>query len=630
MQTFGRLRNFAARTTEAIERSPAAAFAALTAIYLAAVFSLSSFKLLWLDELITLHIAQLPSIGAIWSALARGADPNPPVTHILVHFSRAIFGDHEFAYRLPAVIGYWVGMLSLFLYLKRRLSVTWALAGTMMSMTMAAFDYSYESRSYGIFYGLAMLAFLCWSLTGTAKTRGRRWIALAGMALALAAGISTNYFAVLAFVPVAAGETVRTILRRIEDRAARDADRAYRRASPLRAIDFRVWIPLVLAALPLLAFRSMIAHSIAQFSPYAWNKASVQQVYDSYTEMVEIILYPILALFAIAIFAMLFRAFGRRLCADDHERMSPGWLRPRWQRLRWLRPIVSDLRLRLLIPADELAGIVIFMAYPIVGYIVASIRGGMLSPRFVIPVCFGFSIAATLVAFTMFRHLRPAGLALLCFLSIWFVARESVVGYWYEEQKESLYKVRDALPRAKSELPANAPIVVPDPLLALPLQHYAPKAVASRIVFPVDFPAIRYFRHDDSPEENLWAGRNFLYSLPIEPLATFQDHAGKYLIVADGGNWMLRDLERNRYPVARLPIETHAGAIGGFTPLAHGTPDLFISAGDKAIWTGDKANWAGNEADLVDEEPAFDEPQPFRVADNLPSASSYDPDGAAR
>jgi hypothetical protein len=170
------VREMRARWTveERIDRRAEWAFVLLTAVYAVVVACLSHVKLLWLDELITLHIARLGSAGAIWNALARGADPNPPVTHLLVHWSRMVFGDHEWAYRLPAMAGYWVGMLALFLFLRRRLSGTWALAGTVLSMCMAAFDYSYESRSYGIFYGLAMLAFLCWSWTVERQGTGNR------------------------------------------------------------------------------------------------------------------------------------------------------------------------------------------------------------------------------------------------------------------------------------------------------------------------------------------------------------------------------------------------------------------------------------------------------------------------
>jgi len=251
-----------------IDRAPGRAFALLTIVYLVAAACMSSVKLLWLDELITLHISRLGSIAAIWNALAQGADPNPPISHILVHYSRMIFGDHELAYRLPATAGYWVGLLSLFLFLLRRLSGTWALAGTILSMTMAAFDYCYESRSYAIFYGLGMLATLCWSIAvDPASRKFDRGASLAGMIVALAAGISTNYFAVLAFFPIGVGELARTLrkVQRSDRRTSLPGDGTGR--SFLRAIDVPVSSGLAVAAVPLLAYRPLIARAIAQFSP---------------------------------------------------------------------------------------------------------------------------------------------------------------------------------------------------------------------------------------------------------------------------------------------------------------------------------------------------------------------------
>ncbi len=120
------------------------------------------------------------------------------------------------------------------------------------------------------------------------------------------------------------------------------------------------------------------------------------------------------------------------------------------------------------------------------------------------------------------------------------------------------------------------------------------------------FPAIRHYRHDDSPEENLWAGRDWLYSVPIVPLATFQNSAGKYLILASDWNWLLNDLTDHHYRIDRLPIDTRAEAIGGFTPLAHGTPTFYTSAGD---------------GDLSDAAVKYAWPVAFRVSDNLPRAT---------
>ena len=548
-----------------INRAPRLAFAMLTLLYLIVVLSLSHLKLLWLDELITLHIAKLNSASAMWNALARGADPNPPVLYFLVHWSRAILGDHEWAYRLPAAIGYWIGLGSLFAYLRRLLPVTWALGGAVLSMTMAAFDYSYESRSYGLFYGLAMLASFAWTLaTDAGGTRASRWFGLAMMTVALAAGISTNYFAVLAFFPVTAAEIVRTYMRA---RAERNGMRGI-----WRAIDLRIWIAMAIAAAPLIAYRGLIAHSIAEFAPYSWNRVSIWQAIDSYTEMVEIVLYPILALFLFAIGMWLVSRQMEMLCRTCRANAVPGWIeavagRP-WQRLP--------------IGWDAAAMVFCLMAYPFIGYAVASVRGGMLSPRFVIPVCFGFAIAAALVAYSIFGGMRRAGLVFLGFVLAWFVCRESYVGYWYEEQKQCFYKVIDRLPQAEAYQPSGAPIVIPDPLLVLTFSHYAPPSEAKRVVLPVDFPAVRAYRHDDSPEENLWAGRGYLYEMPIEPLADLVESTSDYLIIASDGNWMLQDFDAHHFPYQRLDIDTRAEAIGGFTPLAKGTPTFYM-----AQWTSD-------------------------------------------
>ena len=585
------------RISLAIESRPAAAFFALTLFYAAAVLILSSFKLLWLDELITLHIARLPTAAAIWQALANGADPNPPVTHLLVHLSRNLFGEHEAALRLPAMAGYWIGLLSLFLFLRRRASATWALAGTVLSMAMAAFDYSYESRSYAIFYGLAMLAFLLWSLASDpALSPAKRRLALLGTVLTLALGVCTNYFAVVAFLPIAAGELARTLARTFPpSRIASDSldpdlfnpdsfdpdplnpdplDRPRLKASSnarlLHAIDLRVWLGLVLAATPLLLFRQNIQHSIAQFAPHAWNKVSLDQVSDSYTQMVESVLMPLLALFAFAAVLL----YLTRFAANSREDLRPRWL----GRLVAAQMSLQTSRSHRALPLHEAVGVLFLMLYPILGYIVASVHGGMLSPRFVIPVCFGFAIAGTLTVRRIFGHLPYASASLLLLVLAWYIARESTVGFWYLEQKQCFYKVLATLPETEYR---NDPIVIPDPLMVLTFQHYAPPEMAARIVFPLDFPAICLYRGDDSPEQNLWAGRNTLYHLPILTLAGFEHHAGRYLILASDGNWLHQDLLHHRYPVQRLDINTRAGAIGGFTPLMRGTPVFFASAGDE-------------------------------------------------
>jgi hypothetical protein len=586
-----------------LDAHPVRAFAVLTALYFVVVFTQSSFKLMWLDELITFHLARLNSLHDLWNALAAGADPNPPITYILVHWCRQIFGDHEWAYRAPAALGCWIGLVSLFAFLKRRLCGSWAIFGCLVWMAMAAFDYSFESRSYGIFYGLAMLAFFCWTVAiDTSRTAAARWTGLAGMIVALAVGISTNYFAVLAFLSPAAGEIVRTFIlaRRRPGSPTEFGSRQQSRFRAMSAIDFRVWIGFAIAGAPLLLYRPLIAHSIAQFAPYAWNKVSLDQVFDSYTEMVEIILYPILALLVLGGIVFFTKERVHAVCGECRSRLLP----------QWAEAMFAPYEGRTPLPPHEAAGVFVFMAYPICGYIIASIRGGMLSPRFVIPVCYGFAIVAAIVARYLFRNSRIAPVVLLCIACAWFLSREAVVGYWYKQQKDSFSMVVTTLEQADARMPVGSPIVIADPLLALTFQHYAPAGLARRVAFPVDFPAIRHFRHDDSPEENLWAGRDLLYSIPIVTLADFQRTAGHYLVIAGEKNWLLKDLANHRYGFSRLPFETGAENIGGFTPLAHGVPEFYEAEGDRVP----------AEMRLYSRPPV-----PFEVSQNLPRLKKYVP-----
>ena len=92
--------------------------------------------------------------------------------------------------------------------------------------------------------------------------------------LALALGLSSNYYGILAFFPIAIGETVLTIRTR--------------RIYPA------TWLALAAAALPLLAYLPLIHHNIAEFTPHAWNRPRLDMLSDSYLILFEGILWPVL------------------------------------------------------------------------------------------------------------------------------------------------------------------------------------------------------------------------------------------------------------------------------------------------------------------------------------------------
>jgi hypothetical protein len=159
---------------------------------------------------------------------------------------------------------------------------------------------------------------------------------------------------------------------------------------------------------------------------------------------------------------------------------------------------------------------------------------------------------------------------IVCFS--WAVARAGVNGWDLVTQKYAFYRVRDALPEGKT-------LAVTDALLATPLYYYSSPDVRSRIVVPLDFSAIHQYQGADSPEQNLWAGRDMVWPMPVVSLADFQKQHSDYLIVTTDFNWLLQKLEAEGTPAEKLPINTHSKDITGAMPLCHAEPFVF-EAGD--------------------------------------------------
>ena len=484
--------------------------------YLAVTLTQASIRLLWFDEFITFYIAKLNSFHAIWNALDRGADPNPPLTHLAAMWSMHWFGENAIAFRLPSIVAGLLGITCLFLLLKRKLPVLYAAIGTLFFMGTAGMDYSYEGRSYALMLAFCISSFLCWRLAVESK---HKYVAAAFTALALALGLSSNYFAVLAWFPIAGGELTYTLRT--------------------RKIRWHVVAAMVIGALPLLLYWPLIHHSIAVFSPFAWNKPHLMVIWNSYEQMAAVNLILACALIvSVAIVAY----YDRRLLV----------------RARTLSP-------------EEITAVVLLILYPVLGYVVAKLRAGMISPRFVLPLCYGLAIASAVLGFKLFGRRAKLGVALLITCAVLFLAREGVIGYWFYQQRLAVLRVCE-------RLPAGDTAVVSDSLLVLPLHYYARPEVASRIVFPIDFEAIRRYKGEDSPEQNLWAGRD-LFPVPIVPLQDFRQGSSNYLIVTTRQNWLVQKLARDGEPPEELAIPTDTQAIGGFFPLSHGEV-YFFQEGD--------------------------------------------------
>jgi hypothetical protein len=494
--------------------------AGIALLFVCVTFSQAYFKLLWGDEFVTLWIGQQRSFSGIWRALAAGADPNPPLMHVLSWWSTALFGIGAVAVRLPSIAAMGLGLVCLWVFLRRRVAPVYVAAGCLALMTTRGFDYAYDARSYSLLMGFAMAALLLWSLSVEAQG-WRRAALLVGQAVALAAGISSNYYGVLAFFPVLAGEI--------------------RYSFVSKNWRFGAWIAALCASLPLVAYLRLIRLNIGEFGPHAWNKPQLSMVSDTYLVIIEGILWPVAGF---AVFAL--------------WNARPGRIR---------RP-------RSAFPVWELAAVSMMIIYPVIAFLIALGGAGMVSPRCAAPVCFGVVIFGTVL---LARYAsRRAAAFVVAFLCIWVLAREAACGYVLIHQRNAFLHFRNVVERTAA--PGEA-IVLGDSLVVMPLYWYGSAELRQQIVFPVDFDAIHRSEADDSGEQNLWGGRNGVFPVPIAPPSDLLRDGEEQLLIAPPDGWLAQQMQARGDELQEAPTDVLWDRLGGvFTPMAHEETRILLAA----------------------------------------------------
>src|SRR5208337_1857081 len=127
------------------------AAAVLAVFYLATSIYIASYRLFWFDELFIVRIAQLPSVTAMWQALAHASDTMPPGYHLLMRILGKGFGYREVAMRAPSALAMIAGLLLTF-DCARRLTdgLHGLIALSLLTCTFLPY-YGYEARSYAIY-----------------------------------------------------------------------------------------------------------------------------------------------------------------------------------------------------------------------------------------------------------------------------------------------------------------------------------------------------------------------------------------------------------------------------------------------------------------------------------------------
>jgi hypothetical protein len=228
-----------------LERRQIWVLAIWSLVYFAGTMLRAHGKPFWYDEIITLLEARQPNLPAAMRALG-DVDWMPPANHLTFYLTDKLVGSGEVAFRMPAMIAFWVFCICLYLFARRRVSIFFALMAMLLPYASAFQSYSYEARGYAFMLGFCGVALVSWQ--AAAEGIMRPW-SLVGLALGIAGAISYQYWAVLIYLPLAGAEAYRSIR--------------------LRRVDWSIWAAFAMGGLALLASLLLILHGLRSWSSYS-------------------------------------------------------------------------------------------------------------------------------------------------------------------------------------------------------------------------------------------------------------------------------------------------------------------------------------------------------------------------
>jgi len=478
---------FSERLANAAARHPRWFLLGFCVLYLAGACWLSAEKLLWYDEIFTYHTTLQPSLAALWDSLAGGTDLNPPVYYLLARLSTAVFGTHEVALRLPAILGFGIMCLCAFVFVSRRTTPLFGLVALLLPMGTIAYSfYACEARPYGLVLGLCGVALILWQ--DAADGRRRLWSAIA-LALCLTTAVATHYYAVLLLLPLGLGELVRwRNLGRLD----------WLIASALA-------VPLVPLAFLVPLIRSAQSHAAGFEGKPGWD-----MLWKFYTEAFEHDLLPWVAVLALV--ALLARREARQ--SQPSESATQTGARP-----------------------HEVVALVALTALPLAGVILGKAVTGALYPRYVLAAIPGCTMLAALLAARFSSNCPRVGSAFL----LVFVGWIGVKHFYVVRDYRATPARHDAIcAEVRKAAETDLPVVVSHPKTYLQLRHYAPPSVAARLKY-LSSPR-RSLRHEghDTMERALTALRP-VAGLDVEEYDAFLA-TGRPFLVYGTSSWVLAAL----------------------------------------------------------------------------------------
>ncbi len=461
-------------------------------VFYLALTAINAGRHLWHDELYTYYIAAAPSWQHFWQDLR--LDLNPPLEYLLARASISLFGQNEYAVRLPSILAFLAGSLCFYRFVSKRLGGSYGLLAMLVVWASPFFYYATEARPYALLLGFLGFALLAWDRASRTE-RGSADVMT--LAMAIVGMMLSHMLAVVYILPFCLAESVRTFTR--------------------RKLDPLIWMALLLpCSLPLVYMRTMSRFEISSFPSNF--QASIGRALGGYYGTMRLEAVPLLIAVLLAL-AVSFRGREKPIAPAGRLDRGDG-------------AIIVGL---LLIPlAVNIALMRLHAAY---------------FDRYAIPVAFGYAL---LVVFALAApdgesRLRPIIVSgvLVVFIAGFNLGPGRRQSVWAHGGNPIPSDHGRTLDRVNPELP----LVAASGLTFLEMDHYGDAATVARLFYLTDRrAAIRYASatiFEGMPEVK----QRFPIRASVAPYGSFVQEHPVFLVLATADypeDWLLRALLDSR------------------------------------------------------------------------------------
>ena len=450
---------------------------------------------LWMDEVLAIWAARLPSAVAIRSALEHGSEFSPPTYHLLLHYLARMAGGSYLVYRLPSVAGHLITGICVFTLLRRYLDTASAAFGMVFALLGYVSMYALQARPYGLLVACFAMATLLWNDLDSKDESAWR---IGAVTLLLVLSAALHFYAALFVCCMGLMELVWSFLH--------------------RRFRFGVWIALLLAGLSALTWLPLLktmtrfnAGDTAASGYYA--KPTLGKLTSAYVTLFIFDKQHILFLLTAACLCALVYAFAKN---EKFKALVTGHTRS-----------ITDKH-----PTNLYIIGFCEIAFPVLVFAVALFVTGTFNVRYCLLACLGFSVLVGCLAshFAAFKPVAPLVLLASCPLAL------IAVPEWGQDAAafQPLF--------ARADQPY--PIVVGEGLQFFQLEESAPAPTKARLVY-VTAPA-GLTSPDATNENQVERWGQIRPDLPIVDSASFFARNPRFYVLHTGAStdvltdWLLR------------------------------------------------------------------------------------------